>query len=147
MLLIMRIEDTELVDEIQDIIIFEHGNYYFFEDFIISEISEGYNYNWEAGKEVTKIAQKHYGKSLSICYISNRVNNYSVKPTDWMKFFKSNYNLNGYAIVAYTETGWFNAIIEKLFFPNNFERFTDLREAINWAKKKNLELNTNKAKI
>jgi len=143
----MKVENTKLVDDVEDILVSEHGVYYFFEEFIIAEIAEGYLYNWASAQEVIEVATKHYGENKSICYITNRVNNYSVNPTDWLKFFKGDYNLNGYAIVTYTETGWFNAILEKLFFPKNFERFTNLHEAVNWCKQKNNESNLNKTAI
>jgi len=143
----MKIKDTKLVDDVEDILISDHGIYYFFEEFIVAEITEGYIYNWESAQEVIEAAIIHYGEDLPISYITNRVNNYSVKPTDWLKFFKGNYNLNGYAIVTYTETGWFNAILEKLFFPSNFERFTNLLEAINWVKQRNNQINLSKEAI
>ncbi|WP_299887983.1 hypothetical protein [uncultured Lacinutrix sp.] len=133
----MRIADSNLADLIEDIHVSEYGNYYFFDDFIISEINEGVLYNWAAAQDAIEAAYKHYGENPSICYITNRVNNYSVKPLDWIKFFSSKNKLNGYAIVSYTERGWVNAVVEKLFLKTRVERFFDLYDAISWAKKVN----------
>ncbi|QRM90686.1 hypothetical protein FG167_16060 [Lacinutrix sp. WUR7] len=136
----MRIKDTDLKHYIESTHISEYGKYYFFEDFIISEIHEGVIYNWEASQDIIEAAEQYYGKNLPICYISNRVNKYSVNPIDWFKFFKSERNLNGYAIVSYSENGWINAMIEKFFFASKMERFKNIEHAILWAKNVNLDL-------
>ena len=74
------------------------------------------------------------------------MNKYSVNPIDWYQFFKSEKNLNGYAIVSYTENGWINAMIEKLFFSSKIERFNNLEDAVIWAKKVNSEIKAKKPK-
>lgn len=141
----MRIKDANLTEEVQDINLSEYGYYYFFEDFIIAEINQGVSYNWEAAKDIIEAAYKHYGNDISVCYITNRVNKYSVNPADWLKFFKQEHTLNGYAIVSYTERSWINATLEKLFLNTKVEHFTDLKQAIKWAKKRNLKVNSEKA--
>ena len=138
----MKITDTDLKNHIEYTHISEYGKYYFFKDFIISEINEEVIYNWEASQDIIEVATYYYGEDLPICYISNRVNKYSVNPIDWFKFFKSERNLNGYAIVSYSDNGWVNAMIEKLFFTSKMERFKNLEHAINWAKNVNLKSNT-----
>ena len=140
----MKITDTNLKELIEYVHVSKYGNYYFFKDFIVSEIKQGVIYNWEASQDAIEAAIEYYGENPSICYISNRVNQYSVNPIDWFKFFKSEKNLNGYAIVSYTENGWINALIEKLFFSSKIERFNNLSEAIIWTKKVNSELKNKK---
>ena len=142
----MRIEETNLADTVEDIFISKYGIFYFFEDYIISELNEDIVYTWEASQEAINAAYKHYGDNPSVCYISNRVNTYSVKPADWIKFFTTKNKLNGYAIVSYTETNWANSILEKLFLRRTkVERFKNLHEAIDWAKAINNNLKeTNK---
>lgn len=113
------------------------GNYFLFEGFIVAEINEDIVYNWENhGKLVAEDVSNlydHNGKDL--IYITNRINNYSVKPTDWIKFYKHHYNLKAYAIVSYSEKGIKNAILEKLFMSTKINRFISLDSAIEWAKK------------
>ena len=140
----MRIKDSILINNIKDVHVSQNGNYYFFEGFIIGEINEGVTYTWKSAQDIIKAAYEFYGEDISICYITNRVNEYSVNPSDWFKFFKSNHSLNGYAIVSKSEIGWVNSIIERMFLSIKVERFTDLYEAIEWAKGKNKEVNKKK---
>lgn len=135
----MRIIESNLAEYIEDVHISEYGTFYFFKDFIISEIKQGVVYNWDAAQDAIQAAMEHYGENPSVCYISNRVNQYSVNAIDWYKFFKAEKTLNGYAIVSYSEKGWVNALIEKLFFSSKIERFNKLEEAIHWAKEVNME--------
>ncbi|MGB6268010.1 MAG: hypothetical protein WBF67_03290 [Olleya sp.] len=85
------------------------------EGIIISELSEGITYAWNEAEKAIEAAKEFYGPNISVCYISNRVNKYSVKPSDWLKFYINNNNLNGYAVVTKSENSWFNALMEKLF--------------------------------
>ena len=130
----MKIENSNLADQIEDLFVSDNGNYYFFKDFIIAEINEGVIYTWESAQDIIEAAIKHYGEDSSICYISNRVNKYEVNPSDWLKFFRNNHFISGYAIVTYTERGWINAILEKFFLSTVAEHFKDLYDAIDWAK-------------
>lgn len=135
----MKIADSNLADQIEDLHINDYGNYYFLKGIVIAEIKEGVVFNWEASQDIISAAISHYGENPQICYITNRVNAYSVNPVDWIKFFKLDYNLNGYAIVTYNNTSWINALIEKVFLSTKVNRFTSLYEAINWARRTNLE--------
>lgn len=109
------------------------GTYYFFEDFVISEINEHALFNWEEAEEILEIAKEFYGDISGKSYISNRVNPYSVVPTDWLKFFKKNLWFSRYAIVTYTPKTWTNALMEKMFVRMSMRRFKDLEEAIDWV--------------
>lgn len=131
----MKIEDSNLADFIEDIHISDNGTYYFFENFIIAEINEGVTYTWDSAQDVIKAVLEHYGENPSVSYITNRVNKYEVRPSHWLKFFKNSYFINGYAIVSYTERGWINAILEKFFLSTKVEYFSNLYEAVEWAKK------------
>jgi len=132
----MNVIDSKLSHLIEGSYTSDIGAYYFFNGFVISEIKEGAIFNWEESLEIQSVIDAYYGEDYSICYISNRINNYSVKPTDWLKFKKKN-KLNGYCIVSYTEQGWVNALIEKLFVPSKMQRFKNLYDAVAWAKKEN----------
>lgn len=142
----MTIIDSTLADSILDIHITDQGNFYFLEGIVISEINEGITYTWEEAEKVIKTVHAFYGPKISVCYISNRINNYSVKPSDWLKFYRNNNTLNGYAVVTKSEKSWFNALMEKVFSKAEVERFEDLYEAIEWARIKNDLVNrTNRA--
>lgn len=132
----MRIEDSDIHHLIKDVYIFDEGTYYFFDTFIVSEINQDIIYNWETAQNMIKSAIEFYGKDnlSSISYISNRINSYAVKPADWLKFFKSNLNMNAYAIVTYNNRSHINATLETyLWGSKNSSCFTDLSEAIRWV--------------
>ncbi|MBU2940490.1 hypothetical protein KO494_13160 [Lacinutrix sp. C3R15] len=135
----MKITDTTLKEFIEDAHFLEHGNYYFFKDFIVSEIHEGVVYNWEISQEIINIATNYYKNRPVISLISNRINQYSINPLGWQHFFKSGRKLNGLAVVSYTEKSWANVAVEKLFFKSKIERFNSIFEAVNWVKTINLE--------
>jgi len=135
----MKITDTELKEIIEYTHVFEHGVYYFFEGFIISEVNEGVDYNWGIVKEVIEIATNYYGNEASICLISNRINQYSINPLGWHNFFKSGRKINGLAVVSYTENSMVSIAVEMLFFNSKLERFTNIHEAIHWVKEVNLQ--------
>lgn len=137
----MRVKDSNLTEHILDVHISDNGIYYFFDGFIIAEINQGITYTWESAQDIIKAAYEFYGENISICYITNRVNEYAVNPSDWLKFFRDKNPLNGYAIVSQSEIGWVNSIIERMFLSTKVERFTDLYLAIEWAKEKNKEKN------
>jgi len=69
-----------------------------------------------------------------LIYLSHRIHSYSVVPTDWLKFVKSDFSLKGYGIISYSETGLVNTLIENLFFKKTIRRFTSIQTAVNWAK-------------
>ena len=137
----MKVENLNIQDAVEDIHISEFGVFYFFKNFVIAEIHQGVIYNWDNAQDVIKAIDEHYGDNAKICYISNRINKYSINPTDWIKFYNSHSNnkLNGYAIVSYSKIGRINALIEKLFIKANFERFSNLYDAIEWSKNVNLK--------
>ncbi|WP_397362893.1 hypothetical protein [Olleya sp. R77988] len=136
----MNITDSTLANEIKDVYVSDHGNFYFLDGIVISEINEGVTYTWEEASKAIDAAKEFYGNNVTVTYISNRVNKYSIKPSDWLKFYRNDNNLNGYAVVTNSENSWFNALMEKLFSVAEIVRFEDLYEAIKWAKHKN---NTN----
>ena len=135
----MKVENSNIKDTIEDIHISKNGIYYFFKDYVIAEIHQGIIYTWDSAQDVIEAAHKHYGENHNICYITNRVNKYSINPLDWMKFFNTKNSLNGYAIVSYTKNGWVNSIIEKMFLNTKVEQFSNLLDAIDWAKDVNLK--------
>ena len=87
------------------------------------------------------MAYEVLGKSKPIAYISNRINNYSVVPTDWLKFYKHRHQLEFYSIVAYNGSGLASVVLEKMFFRNKTRQFSKLEDAIKWSLAKVIEKN------
>ncbi len=129
----MKVEDSYLNDKYIEKITMSHGTYYFFEKFIISEISAGIVFDWAFAKEVIDVANAFYGEDINISYISNRVNKYSLNPIDWIKFFKYDYALNKIAFVSYTDVGTSNILLEKIFIKTKLQKFSTLESAVDWV--------------
>lgn len=133
----MKIADSNLADQIKDIYISDYGNFYFMDGIVISELNEGITYTWEEAKKVIEYAVNYYGDGYNLCYISNRINKYSVKPSDWLKFYAENFKINAYAVVTQSENSWYNALMEKLFSKTEIKRFENLYDAIKWCQIEN----------
>ncbi|WP_232622875.1 hypothetical protein [Pareuzebyella sediminis] len=131
-----RLKDTSFYGEAIHEITYSFGNYYLFDGFVVAEINEDVVFTWEQhGKIVTKDLTDLYDTNGdNIVLITNRINPYSVKPADWVHFFKHSYKLKGYAIVTYSHPSYLNALLEKLFLNTLFKRFRSLNNAIEWAK-------------
>ncbi|MEL7269694.1 MAG: hypothetical protein AAGL34_08975 [Bacteroidota bacterium] len=107
------------------------GDFYLFENFVISEIREDVVFTWKdhAQRVVEEISAYYENNGSEVVYISNRVHAYAVVPSDWLKFFKYSYSLKGYAVVAQTK----NSILESLFMSSKMRNFPRLDDAIAWA--------------
>lgn len=134
----VKVENSNIKDRLENIHISEYGVYFFYKDFVIGEIHQGVIYNWNSAQSVINAVYEHYGDNPRICYITNRINKYSINPTHWLKFFATKNKLNGYAIVNYTEKSWVNSLIEKLFLKTKVKQFSNLADAIEWTKEINL---------
>ena len=130
------LKETPFHSRALHVLSYDFGDFYLYEKFIISEIRPGIVVTWEnIGEVIVDEINSIYGeKAKELVLISNRVNNYSVTPTDWLKFFSQNNNLRGYAIVSYTKRGYFNAMLEKVFLRTTFKWFDSLESAIQWAR-------------
>jgi len=136
---LLKVAESNITHLIKKAHISKEGAYYFFDAFVVYEINSGIIYDWKIAQDAIKIVEEFYGKNHSIGYISNRVNNYSLKPTDWFKFYKSYYHLKSYAIISNNKKSLFNDAVERMFLNSaNVERFTDLYEGINWTKQMGL---------
>jgi len=112
------------------------GDFYLFDGFVIGEVYEGVVFNWDdhVKKLVEHISYLYDTDGHDIILIANRINSYSVKLTDWKKFFKHKYTLKGYGIVSYSKLGKSIALLEKSVMNSNSKSFKSLEEAIEWAK-------------
>lgn len=112
-----------------------------FDTYVIGEVNADVVFSWKKhGKIVTKEIANLYNNGEGLVYITNRINSYSVMPSDWFYFYKYSYNLKGYAVVSYSEKGFANSVIEKVFTRNKYQSFTALENAIIWAKKLDKQL-------
>ena len=111
------------------------GTFYLFDNFLVAEINEGIVFTWDhhAKKVVEDLTHLYDQNGEDVVYITNRVHAYSVMPSDWIKFYRNNFKLKGYAVVSYSPKGILNTIIEKIFIKSRFKTFENLEDAIYWA--------------
>ncbi|WP_318311178.1 hypothetical protein [Flagellimonas crocea] len=128
-----RVKDLEYFKNIREIREYEFGIFYFFDGLVISEMNEGETFDWSIAERIINVAYEILGKDDPIAYISNRINNYSVVPTDWLKFYKHRHELDFYSVVTYNHSGLTSLVLEKMFFKNKIRQFTDLEDAIKWS--------------
>ncbi|MCL6274361.1 hypothetical protein M3P19_10090 [Muricauda sp. 2012CJ35-5] len=127
------VREIDFFKNIREIREYEFGVFYFFDGLVISEIKEDVVFNWNMAQKTIDAAYEIIGREKPIAYISNRINNYSVVPTDWLKFFTNRHQLELYSVVAYSKSGLASLILERMFFKNNIRQFSDLESAIKWS--------------
>lgn len=107
------------------------GTVYIYEGMIVTEFKEGVNVSYATGFNLLLACLKHIGND-PFTVVSNRINSYSVKPTDY-KFLSKVPNLMGVAIVARDAMSSANAMLEAKFFTKSFGVFNDLQSAKQWS--------------
>src|SRR5690606_33955010 len=79
------------------------------------------------------VALEYYGPDKNVVYVSNRVNSYSVRPTDWVKINNTLQTLIAVGVVHYSTFSKSIFSIEKLFYKKPFKGFESLEDAFVWA--------------
>ncbi|WP_430908533.1 hypothetical protein [Maribacter sp. 2-571] len=130
------VKSLDFFKSVREVWEFEFGVFHYFDRLVISEMNEGVVFNWEMAKKAIKVAHQINGDTNPIAYISNRINNYYVVPTDWAKFYKNRQQLALYSVVGSTQGSFASLVMERMFFKKNIRQFTDLQEAIDWSVQK-----------
>ncbi len=131
-----RVENIPFFKHIKEIREYHFGKFYFFDSLVIGELNEGVTFGWKMGKRVIDAAKEVFGDDMPIAYISNRINNYYVVPTDWAKFYKYRHQLDFYCVVGNTKGSFASLVMERMFFKNSIKQFSDLQKAITWSLKR-----------
>ena len=87
-----RVKDLPYFKKIREVREFEFGVFYYFDGLVISEIKEGVVFDWNMAKRAVAAAKEIFGEETPIAYISNRINSYTVVPTEWLKFKRTDIN-------------------------------------------------------
>lgn len=128
-----RVKDIPFFKNIREIREYQFGTFYFFNGLVISEINEGVTFEWDMAKKAIKAAHDVFKENQPIAYISNRINNYFVVPTDWAKFYANRHQLSFYSVVGQTRGSFTSLVMERMFFKNSIKQFTDIEKAIEWS--------------
>ena len=136
----MRVKDTPLLQYVRETHELAYGVFYFFDNFIISEIKEGVLFDWEKALEILNLGIEFYGNETNhLNYISNRINDYSIKPQDWLKFLNMGKRFKLFAVVTYRSKSIPNLIIERFFYKDTILSFDSLFDAVNFIRKQENE--------
>ncbi|UJH68972.1 hypothetical protein [Allomuricauda sp. SCSIO 65647] len=127
------VRELDFFKNIREIREFEFGFFYYFDGLVISEMKEGVHMTWGMAKKAVKAAVEIYGEDMPIAYISNRINDYTIVPSDWIKFYTNRHQLDFYSVVGSTKGSFASLVLEKMFFQNSINQFTDIEEAIEWS--------------
>jgi len=112
------------------------GSFYFYDNYMISEISEGVIVDYNLVSKITnQLTKKFYGTDVPFVFISNRVNSYSVDPTIHLKTKSLLPNTKGYAVVSYSYVNNEIGELERIFLDIPTVIVKTLQEAIAWANK------------
>lgn len=131
----ISLKDTAFYGDSLHVLNYDFGDFYLYEEFIVAEFNDGEVVSWDTvGKILVEDIRDIYGsKSKELIYLSNRVNKYSVIPSDWIKFKRNNCNIKGYGIISYSNRSYLNALLERLFVNTKLRFFNSLDGAISWA--------------
>lgn len=133
------VRDISYFKNIRETRRFSFGTFYYFDSLVISEINEGVVFDWEKAQIALDTAQEIYGDEKPLTYISNRVNSYSLIPTDWLKFYTHRNRLLRYCVVSNSNSRLSSILLEKMFFKDSLRQFINLETSIEWCLDKNKE--------
>lgn len=128
-----HVKELNYFKNIREVREFEFGVFYFFDALVISEINSGVYFQWKMAEKAIKASKEFYGENQPIVYISNRINEYTVAPADWLKFYSNRHQLTYYSVVGDTKGSLPSMLLEKMFFNGSLQQFDDLEEAIAWS--------------
>ncbi len=128
----MKLQDQKILLSFEEMYTLQCGKFYFYKNFIVSEINEGEYITWKSAKELIDIAISHYGRKLNLSLISNRYHTYEIKYEDWETFYREGFQLKALAIVTYDKNGLMNFMTEKKKFRNKIRNFYSLENAVKW---------------
>lgn len=111
----------------------DFGKVSFFKNYLIIEVAEGISFNHEKAIALSKLTNYHFG-NREFGYISNRVNSYSLQPTDYLKIKQALPNIKVFAIVTYNDFQKASVKIESMFYHDHMFAFDCVKEAVDWVK-------------
>lgn len=114
-----RVRELDFFKNIREIREYKFGVFYFFDKLVISEMKQGIVLDWEMAEKAVLAAQEIFGENSSIGYISNRINQYTVDPLNWIKFYKNRHQLTHYAVVGQTKSSFASLVLERIFFKDS----------------------------
>ncbi len=134
----LSLKETQFYTDVLKELNYPFADVYIFEGYVISEIKEGIVFSWDDhAKRITEdVTSFTKTDGSNLVYLSHRIHSYSLKPMDWLHFYKNSFSLKSYGVIGYNSFSFLNTVIENLFFNKKIRRFNDLETAIQWAESK-----------
>lgn len=131
----MYIKDITNTKEPQATYHIDIGTLTVFDTYIVAEFKEGLAIGFDNGREMLGIIYDHFGDSGNFGFICNRVNAFSIIPTDLYQLDELFTNSPKIAIINYSTLGRLIAEYERTYWPFPIALFDDLRDGIIWIDK------------
>lgn len=131
----MTINNSSLASEANYIYNLNIGDFYFYDNFFISEINEGEIIGKDAGLKFLDLINKHFGNNNPYGLISHRVYSYSTNLFELLQISNLFKFLVANAVVAYSDLALKNFELETRLFEFKGKSFISLEDAIEWTKK------------
>ncbi len=110
---------------------YDIGTFYITDNFVVGEINEGVNFDWDNAKVIIEDIYKHFETSdVDLAYISNKVNNYSISPAQFFNFFKNKHKIKSVSLVYYTPSNLAFTLLDNFFEKLKLQKFNSLDAAI-----------------
>ena len=116
----------------KDSLTFDFCDITIYDNYIVVVMKEGMNITPDYNDILVGITNKYFHKQPFV-YITHRIHSYSVDPKIYFETAKIR-NLIGFAVVSAKYQAKVNAQIEQMFFAKPFEIFSNLDDAVKWAK-------------
>lgn len=129
----MKVSNLAIPSRLIELRVFDFGEVYFFENYVISEFYEGVNLTKREVSAVIEHALSLYDHKRTLIYISNRINSYSANPFHWVELMNKYKDQVTMCIVCYQALTRRIFEIEALFSKIPMKCFADLTEVVNWA--------------
>lgn len=117
--------------KLHEVIYSKVSDLFIYGNVIIVETHEGIHLSYKNGFSLLVKVLNILG-SKPFVFIANRIDSYSIKPTDY-KYLNKVPTLRGIAVVAYSEMTKANAVLETKFCRKPFSVFENTYDAFVWA--------------
>ncbi|WP_052503456.1 hypothetical protein [Lacinutrix sp. Hel_I_90] len=114
---------------------FNFGKVDFYENFLVTEISEGFCFDIEEALKISELVTLHF-RDKPFAYISNRVNSYSLIPMNYLKIKEVFPTIAVFAAVTYTVIQENMIEVENNFLNGFLKNFNSMEEAVAWCQSK-----------
>lgn len=115
------------------LITYPFGEVTIYKNYLVAIMNEGVTISPNLNDVLERISKEYFADTKFV-YITHRINSYAVDPSIYFKTSKIE-NLAGFAVVTGKKIVIDNTDLESSFLTKPFKAFSNLENAISWAKK------------